>query len=76
MRLPVLWIPFQIHRFIKGYTVIFRFISVPFHFKVDSFILNHLITSSMEYIALCASFFLRYVEIPVPLLYPKKKVIY
>ena len=109
MRLPVLWIPFQIHRFIKGYTVIFRFISVPFHFKVDSFILNHLITSSMEYIALCASFFLknaliserksvtlckgiglsnvlicnykithflRYAEIPVPLLYPKKKVIY
>ena len=75
----------------------------------DSFILNHLITSRMEYIALCASFFLkneliserksvtlckgiglsnvlicnykithflRYAEIPVPLLYPKKKVIY
>lgn len=68
-----------------------------------------LITSRMEYIALCASFFLkneliserksvtlckgiglsnvlicnykithflRYAEIPVPLLYPKKKVIY
>lgn len=90
----------------KGYTLL-HLLFMPN--KVDSFILNHLITSSMEYIVLCASFFLknaliserksvtlckgiglsnvlicnykithflRYAEIPVPLLYPKKKVIY